>query len=200
MPRLGRLALLLVFTLGSAPGASAVSLCLEGPTSGLVCSTGSEDVAGLSEITLQLGLDEIASIRAYELELSWDPASVALVGAEQLAVAGGSVPDFNVAPAPGSPAGSRVFTFLDLFDSSDNQTLFSATFSIQPGIVFDDQADVRLAVWQPGTNNGFTPELNVSNPVSGASLTLVPEPGTLLLVASGLAGLAARRRSPTGRR
>lgn len=91
-------------------------------------------------------------------------------------------------------AGSYLFT-VATFDN------FALGTTLAEGFRFDSEAPIALADWdQPANDINMGPQWSVwldgvdsaSNPDSPAS---VPEPGSLVLIATGLLGLALRRKT-----
>jgi hypothetical protein len=98
-----------------------------------------------------------------------------------------------VAPDPSGDAGTRAFVLLDVFDTFATSSLFALRFAVNSShLVSDGQADVRFFVG-PANGDPLAPATLVPANPGGAGIDVVPEPGTLGLVMTGLAALATCR-------
>ena len=149
---------------------------------------------GQQSVTFQVDLEAETSINGYDLTIGWDPQELSFASASQL------FPDFlppdtfpfTVPPDPNEPDGTRIAAIqLTGFATT---ALFNVTFDILD-VVRDGLADFWWLADAQTNGCGLSPgDLCPFENPAGSGISMVPEPGTLLLLGAGLIGLAHSRR------
>ena len=190
MKKFGAVLVATLLAVAVAQSVSALSLVVTGPPDG--------NYAAGTDLTFTVAFDAQTSLAGYELFFTWDQAELAFDSASQL------FPDFL-------PADTFPFTVLDptLGDASvgigrtselslsefDTTLLVAFTFTATgvtdaPGSGMPG-ASLELSQSAAGLDGGFDPPtVTVTNPDPFFTFTVIPEPGTMLLLSAGLAGLA----------
>jgi hypothetical protein len=188
MKRFGAVLAATLLTVGVAQSASALSLVVTGPAEGLY--------APGTSLTFTVEFDAQTSLAGYELFFTWDQAELSFDSASQL------FPDFL-------PADSFPFVVLDptlgdasvgigrasVLQLSEFLTTLIVSFTFTSTGVADEPGSgmpgvsLELSQSAGGLDGGFDP-VSVTNPDPYFVWTAVPEPGTMLLLSAGLAGLA----------
>jgi hypothetical protein len=166
---------LAVCGLALAPTSHAVDIAMSvasGSTtlcSGITGGVQKCSVSGLAggTITVTWSLTSAQTLNGYDLDVSWDPAELTLLSADQLypdSQAPNSIP-FLVAPNPGDPAGSQaVVLSLVGFPTT---ALFRATFQLGAAGVLPQDCAADIA-WS-ANGNGLAPgSVVLTNPTGAA--------------------------------
>lgn len=141
-----------------------------------------------------VGDDDSNTVGAYDFDLSFDPSIASFAGFTYHPFLG-VLEDDEVIVASGATGSTIDIAAVSLLDGASLVALQPASFALGSiTLVAVGPGAFALAFTQSLVSdvNGFDLALTQ---VDGASVQVVPEPGTAWLLAGGLAGLAARRRT-----
>ncbi len=87
------------------------------------------------------------------------------------------------------------YLFTDGGYSSGTEIIFSGTYTVELSTYIGENVDIKFAMNWGWNDWGLDSILTISNvDIAGGSTSPVPEPGTVILLSTGLAGLAGLRK------
>jgi hypothetical protein len=141
-----------------------------------------------------VGDDANNTVGAYDFDLSYDPAVVSFAGFTYHPFLG-VLEDDEVIVASGAAGGTIDIAAVSLLDEASLVALQPASFAVGTiTLVAVGPGAFALAFTQSIVSDVNALDIALTQ-VDGASVQVVPEPGTAWLLAGGLAWLGARRRA-----